>query len=137
MQFNDTTFAHKAKTQPGQPGGTGGKRLALAGLCCAALLLATACEKREDRLTAFDGFYFKAKTGPIDKKKTLADFSTTISNVSQSLEGARAAGRHEGTKYCIAKFGTSSVKWSVGPDTAPEHLRIVDDTLTFQGRCDP
>ena len=112
-------------------------KLALAGLCAGALLLAAGCAKREDKLNPFDGYYFKARIKPVDKKASRADFSTTVWEVSQSLDGARQAGRYEGTKYCIAQFGSSKIKWTVGPDTEPQNLTIVDDTLTFSGRCDP
>jgi len=114
-----------------------GIKLSLFGLCVGALLLSAGCERREDKLEPFDGFYYKAKASTVDKKISLADFTTTVWGVSQSLEGARLAGGYEGTKYCIAQYGTSKIKWSVGPDTAVESLRIVDDTLNFAGRCDP
>jgi hypothetical protein len=132
MLKSDTNMAPSAR-------GTGrqGMKMALVALCAGALLLLAACASREDRMTPFDGFYFKAKTGAVDKKVTRANFTATIWAVSQSLDGARAAGRYEGTKYCISQYGTSQIDWTVGPDTAPEQLRIVDDTLTFSGRCDP
>jgi len=114
-----------------------GTKLALLGLCVGALLLSAGCEPREDRLESFDGAYFRAKASPVDKKVTLADFTTTVWGVSKSLDGARKAGGYEGTKYCIAQYGTSRINWSVGPDTPVENLRIIDDTLSFAGRCDP
>lgn len=112
-----------------------GRVLAIA--CLGTLLFSAGCANRKDRLIPFDGFIFKARTGAVDKKVSLADFTTTISTVSQSLDGAREAGRYEATKYCIAQYGSSKVKWSVGPDSPVEHLTVVDDTLTFSGRCDP
>lgn len=116
-------------------------RLALLGLCVGALLLTAGCAKREDRFFVYEvggqKAIFRAKSSAIDKKVSLADFSATVRDVSQSLDGAREAGRFEGTKYCIAQYGTSKIKWNVGPDTAAEYLRVVDDTLTFSGRCDP
>ena len=42
-----------------------------------------------------------------------------VNGVSASLDGAREAGRHEGTKFCIDAFGTSKINWKVGPDTEP------------------
>lgn len=128
MHKGDMTYVSRRKT---------GAKLALAGLCAGALVLAAGCEKREDRLIPFDGVRFKAKAAAVDKKVTLADFTSTVWGVSQTLEGARAAAGYEGTKYCIAQYGTSNIEWSVGPDTAPEHLTIIDDTLTFSGRCAP
>jgi hypothetical protein len=114
-----------------------GLKLSIGVLCAASLLVASGCTKREDKLTPFDGHYFKAKIKPVDKKASRADFTTTIWAVSQSLDGARQAGHYEGTKYCIAQYGSSKINWAVGPDTAPENLTIVDDTLTFAGRCEP
>lgn len=107
------------------------------GLFCAAVLLSAGCEKREDKLLPFDGFRYKAKAAPVDKKVTLADFTVTVWDVAQSLEGARQAGAYEGTKYCITQYGTSNIKWRVGPDTEPTQLAIIDNKLTFAGRCDP
>jgi hypothetical protein len=100
-------------------------------------ILIAACTPSQDKRDAFDGFYYKAKTSTTNKKTTLAVFTTTISGVSQSLDGARQAGAYEGTKYCIAQYGTSQIEWTVGPDTEPQDLIIVDDKLTFYGRCDP
>jgi vacuolar-type H+-ATPase catalytic subunit A/Vma1 len=112
-------------------------RLRLSALMVGAVVVIAACGQREENREFFDGFYFKAKTGATDKKTSRAVFSTTISGVSQSLEGARQAGAYEGTKYCIAQYGTSQIVWTVGPDTEPQNLTIVDDKLTFAGRCDP
>ncbi len=114
-----------------------GHRLALGTLFVAVLLLSAGCVNRKDRLITFDGIYFKARTGAVDKKVSLADFTTTIQGVSRSLDGARQAGRYEATKYCIEKYGTSKVKWSVGPDTPVDRLSVNEDTLTFSGRCNP
>ncbi|AVO37207.1 hypothetical protein [Pukyongiella litopenaei] len=91
--------------------------------------------KRDEGRIAFDGVYFRSKTAAVDKKVTLADFTTTVKGVSASFDGAREAGRYEGTRYCISNYGTSKIDWSVGPDTDPQRLTIVDDTLTFSGRC--
>lgn len=102
---------------------------------CTALALA-GCASEEDNRVAFDEFYFKAKS-----KKISDDFSrfiVTVPKVSNSLDGARAAAEYEGTIYCLSNFfGTSRVKWTVGPDTPPEQLVIQNDTLTYQGECNP
>lgn len=99
-------------------------------------LAVPACTRPEHRVT-FGGFYFRTKAKPVNKKKTLADFTVTIKDVAQSLDGARQAGGYEGTRYCIDKFGTSRIIWTVGPATDPKQLRIDDGQLLFQGRCDP
>ena len=102
-----------------------------------AILLLSACDNERKKRVAFNGVYFKSKTKAVDKKKTLSEFYTRINGVSYSFDGAREAGRYEGTKYCINNYGTSNIDWKVGPDTDPSHLVITDDSLTFLGRCDP
>lgn len=97
----------------------------------AAALLA-GCNSRDDRI-AFDGHFFRAKLSKVDGQRDV--FTVTVRNVSQSLDGAREAGRYEATKYCIQNYGSSDIRWVVGPETPPQNLRIVDDSLTFQGAC--
>ncbi len=95
------------------------------------------CAGSNKEAIAFDGVVFKARTRPVDKKVSRADFTATIFKVSRSLDGARQAARFEGTKYCIENYGSSAVDWSIGPDTDPGRLRVADDAITFRGRCDP
>lgn len=100
-------------------------------------LLVSACGTAPSSATrvAFDGIYFSAKAKHVNKKATPADFTVTVNRVSQSLDGAREAGRYEGTKFCIQNFGSSRIAWKVGPDTKPQNLRIENDKLTFAGSC--
>lgn len=106
-------------------------------LCLATVLGAlAACTQPEDRIK-FDGHAFKAKARMTDKNESLANFTVEISDVSKSLDGAREAGRYEGTRYCIRNYGTSRIKWAVGPDTDPGSLTVVKDALVFQGVCNP
>ncbi|MDA7963068.1 hypothetical protein [Ruegeria sp.] len=103
----------------------------------AALLLVSACGgsgATSDRLL-FDGKSFRASAKPVDKKAAPGQFRVTVSGVSASLDGAREAGRHEGTRFCIQNFGSSRIVWTVGPDTEPQKLRIEKDKLTFAGTC--
>lgn len=109
-------------------------RTAIVTLVVAAIAL-TACSG-EERGIAFDGVYFKTKTKTVDKKN-LSVFTTSISPVSASVQGALAAARHQGTTYCIQNFGTSRIDWTNSPYAEPETLAVVDDTLTFQGTCRP
>ncbi|WP_246044009.1 hypothetical protein [Ruegeria sediminis] len=104
------------------------------GVFAVAALVAGCGERKEFRVL-FDGHYFRTKAKVVDKKKTLADFTVRVDDVSASLDGAREAGRHAGTRYCIENYGTSRIDWKVGPDTEPRQLRIVDNTLTFAGTC--
>ncbi|UUV05025.1 MULTISPECIES: hypothetical protein [Ruegeria] len=102
-----------------------------------ALASVSACgiiKPSEDRLL-FDGKSFKAKAKPVDKKASPTDFTVVVKGASASLDGAREAGRHEGTKFCVQNFGSSRIDWKVGPDTEPQNLRIIDDQLTFAGKC--
>jgi len=113
------------------------RRTGLVLTAVALIAVAASCNKREDKQFPFDGHYYKVKSSTVDKKATLADFTVTISQVSQSLDGAREAGGYEGTRYCIKYFGSSTIDWTVGPETEPQNLTIADDTLTFAGRCNP
>ncbi|MEY8838475.1 hypothetical protein AB9K41_05510 [Cribrihabitans sp. XS_ASV171] len=102
----------------------------------AALALSAGCarEGRKDRIL-FDGLYFPSKAQAVDKKVSLADFTVTVQDAAQSLDGAREAGRHEGTRYCIETYGTSRIDWVVGPDSDASQLRIADGKLIFRGTC--
>ena len=98
----------------------------------AIALVLGACSNDDD-LVAFDGKYFRTKVKKVDKQWDV--FTVEIRNVSQSLDGARQAGEYAGIEHCVGFFGTSDILWTVGPNTPPEQLQIVDDRLTFQGRC--
>ena len=108
------------------------KGAALAALCL--LALAGCNQKRENRVE-FDGHYFPAKAKAVDRKVSIAEFTVEIKDVSQSLDGARAAGEYEATRYCVTEYGSSRIDWAIGPETAPEDLMIEGDTLTFRGTC--
>lgn len=102
----------------------------------AVLTVVSACggSSSKDRIL-FDGKSFRAKAKVVDKKVSLTDFTVTINGVSASLDGAREAGRYEGTRFCVQNFGSSRIVWKVGPDTEPQNLRIENDSLTFAGTC--
>ncbi len=102
------------------------------------LMLVSACGQvatSSATRVAFDGVYFRANAKHVDKKATPSEFTVTVNGVSQSLDGAREAGRYEGTKFCIQNFGSSRIKWKVGPETEPQNLRIENDKLIFAGTC--
>ena len=94
--------------------------------------LLAGCTDSKNQL-AFDGQYFRTKVAKVDKQRDV--FTVRIRDVARSLDGAREAGRHAGTAYCVENYGSSKINWSVGPDTPPEQLQIVDNTLVFQGVC--
>ncbi|MFK7752006.1 MAG: hypothetical protein AB8B51_05610 [Sedimentitalea sp.] len=92
------------------------------------------CEEDPNRLP-FDGFYFKSKTSKF--KDGLDEFTVTVFEATRSLDGARQAAGFEGTRYCIANYGTSKIVWAVGPQTALDALSVSDDQVVFSGRCNP
>lgn len=101
-----------------------------------ALALALgACTEKDKRL-AFDGQYFRAKSAMVDKDNR-EHFVVTVQKPGQSLSGARQAGAHEGTFYCIRNFGTSRIKWEVGPDMPDADLVLEKGVLTLTGECNP
>ena len=103
----------------------------------AAVSVVSACgvvTSSSDRVL-FDGQFFRAKAKHVDKKAMPTEFTVVVNGVSASLDGAREAGRFEGTKFCIQNFGSSQILWKVGPDTEPQNLTIADDKLTFAGAC--
>lgn len=97
-----------------------------------AALMVGACTDSKNRI-AFDGQYFRTKVSKVDGQRDV--FTVTVRDVAKSLDGARAAGRHEGIAYCVENFGSSDIDWTVGPETAPEALQIIDNTIQFQGVC--
>ncbi len=106
-------------------------------LLVAALAGPVACGRDNPNRIAFDGVIFKSKTRAVDKKVSRADFTSTIYKVSQSVDGARDAARYQGTIYCVTNYGSSRIAWTIGPDTEISRLAVVDDTITFRGKCDP
>ncbi|MBI6630230.1 hypothetical protein JAO82_10090 [Pontibaca sp. S1109L] len=93
-----------------------------------------ACAGSAPKTYPFDGVYFKAKAAAVNKTVTRSVFIVQVADASQSITGAREAGRYEGTRYCIENYGTSDIIWEIGPDN-PE-LVLADDTLTLKGMCD-
>lgn len=101
-------------------------------ITCAALVL-TACSRDRANRVAFDGVFYNGKLTSSGNDRQ--NFVATISPVSEGLEGAIEAGRYEGTKHCIENYGTSTIDWTLGPDSPRDQLRPQGDTLTFQGTC--
>lgn len=102
-----------------------------------ALVALAACSGRDDegnpRRPTFDGIAFNARLSA-DREDRRA-FTITVRPASANVEAAQEAGRYEAVKYCLRNYGGSEAEWTVGPDTPPEQLRIVDDTVTLTGRC--
>ncbi|EDM71214.1 hypothetical protein RAZWK3B_13374 [Roseobacter sp. AzwK-3b] len=104
---------------------------ALILMTVSALMLA-ACSERSERVL-FDGMYFPAKAKKASDDRL--DFEVSVRRASQSLEAAQAAGRHEGTRYCIENFGTSEIAWSEGPDGESGAVQMSNGNLMLKGRC--
>ncbi len=110
------------------------KATLVVAVCVVALAAGCNRVKKEDRIL-FDGFYFPTKASAVDKKATLSQFDVQVKDAGSSIEGAREAGRYAGTRYCIEKYGSSDIIWSVGPDSDPSQLRVVDGALNLRGTC--
>ncbi|MEX0369480.1 MAG: hypothetical protein AB3N09_02545 [Tateyamaria sp.] len=106
----------------------------LFGILIAVLLLSACQERRADRI-AFDGVFFRSSASKVDKQRE--KFEISVTPVSESLEGAREAGRYEATRYCIRQFGSSDIEWAEGPDAEDGTLRISGDKLLLTGTCTP
>ena len=85
---------------------------------------------------AFDGIEFKTKATAIEKENR-AHFTVEVRRATQSIEGAKEAGRYGGTRYCIEQYGTSAIEWVSGPDQENQSLRMDDDDLILEGICKP
>ena len=93
------------------------------------------CERmaKKDELS-FNGINFRSKAKMVDKKDR-SHFTVNVDKATQSIEGAREAGRHAAVTYCIENYGSSSIDWVHGPDVEPEKLRMIEDDLYLEGVC--
>ncbi|MBE1284849.1 MAG: hypothetical protein GJ676_16175 [Rhodobacteraceae bacterium] len=101
-----------------------------------AVMVVAGCENPNYR-EYHDGLYFPTKTKSVDKKTQRETFSVQVSRVAQSVDAARKAAHHEGTKYCIANYGSSKIEWVQDPLDEETPLRVTNDQLNFQGTCKP
>ena len=99
-----------------------------------ALALSACQERRADRI-AFDGVFFRSSSSKVDGVRE--EFQVSVGPASASMDGARAAGRHEATRYCIRNFGSSDIRWLQGPDAEDGTLTIVNDRLLLRDTCTP
>ena len=86
----------------------------------------------EENKVSFDGYYFSSKLSR--SKLDDRSFDLTVSRANRSLSGAREAGRYEATRFCIKNFGTSDVKWILGPDD--QSIGLTGKVLKLSGQCD-
>lgn len=101
-----------------------------------ALALTVAGCTAQDKRLSFDGQFFRAKSQRVTKDDYL-NFIVTVQQAAKSLEGARQAGVHEATYYCLANYGTSRIKWVQGPDVPDAALSFDKDALVLRGECNP
>lgn len=117
--------------------GCGGIEMMKVGFISAVALLAlTACGGSGGGFSediTFDGQSYRTKLST--ERGSRDEFIVTARPVSASLEGAREAARYEATSYCVNTYGSSAIRWTVGPDSPDEVLPISEDTLTLQGTC--
>ncbi|MDW4496890.1 hypothetical protein R5H30_02770 [Sulfitobacter sp. D35] len=95
-----------------------------------ALVIVAGCSANNRKQVFFDGQPFRTKLARGDERHM---FTVTAKPVSASLTGARRAAEYQAIVYCVADYGSSDIRWTVGPDSAS--LPISDDTLTLQGAC--
>ena len=88
-------------------------------------------EPEENKIT-FDGYYFSSKLSR--SKLDDRSFDLTIKRANRSLLGAREAGRYEATRFCVKNFGTSDIKWVLGPDD--QSIGLTGKVLKLSGKCD-
>ena len=104
-----------------------------ATLALITVVMVAGCTERAKRVF-FDGKFYPTREKAVNKDDR-ASFVVTVRKAQQGLDGAREAGRHGGSKYCIKNFGTSEIEWVNGPDDPEETLQLNNGSLTLAGRC--
>ena len=105
------------------------------GLATSSFLMMTACSnpfELEENKVSFDGYYFSSKLSR--SKFDDRSFDLTVRRANRSLSGAREAGRYEATRFCIKNYGTSDIKWFLGPDD--QSIGLTGKVLKLSGQCD-
>ena len=105
------------------------------GFATSSFLIMVGCSnplELEENKVSFDGYYFSSKL----TRNMLDDraFDLTVKRANRSLSGAREAGRYEATRFCIKNFGTSDIKWFLGPDD--QSIGLTGKVLKLSGQCD-
>tara|TARA_B100001121_G_C18426469_1_gene497145 strand:+ start:308 stop:679 length:372 start_codon:yes stop_codon:yes gene_type:complete len=105
------------------------------GLATCSFLIVMGCSnpfELEENKVSFDGYYFSSKLSR--NKSDNRSFDLKVRRANRSLLGAREAGRYEATRFCIKNFGTSDVKWILGPDD--QSIGLTGKVLKLSGQCD-
>ena len=105
------------------------------GLATSSFVIMVACSnpfELEENKVSFDGYYFSSKLSR--SKLDDRSFDLTVRRANRSLSGAREAGRYEATRFCIKNYGTSDIKWVLGPDD--QNIGLTGKVLKLSGQCD-
>ena len=105
------------------------------GLATSSFLIVMGCSnpfELEENKVSFDGYYFSSKLSR--SKLDDRSFDLTVRRANRSLSGAREAGRYEATRFCIKNYGTSDIKWVLGPDD--QSIGLTGKDLKLSGKCD-
>ena len=105
------------------------------GVLMCSFFIMMACSnpfELEENKVSFDGYYFSSKLSR--SKLDDRSFDLTVRRANRSLLGAREAGRYEATRFCIKNFGTSDIKWVLGPDD--QSIGLTGKVLKLSGQCD-
>ena len=107
------------------------------GLLLAGALALSGCATfnsgKGDKRVYYDGVAFKPKVS--SSKEDRENFEVRVKKATQTLTGAREAGRHKAIAYCIEQYGNSDIIWTDGPDAEDGALILDGDTLVMRGRC--
>ena len=105
------------------------------GLATSSFLIMMGCSnpfELEENKVSFDGYYLSSKLSR--SKLDDRSFDLTVKRANRSLSGAREAGRYEATRVCIKNYGTSDIKWVLGPDD--QSIGLTGKVLKLSGQCD-
>jgi hypothetical protein len=69
-------------------------------------------------------------------RESRRDFVVTTRRAARAPAQALEAGRVEGIRYCLTRFGGSEIAWREGPDRPVEAVALTENgALMMRGRC--
>ena len=80
-----------------------------------------------------EGIRFKARASASKEDRRMID--VTVTPFAVNPEASLEAARYQATRYCLLTYGGSDTDWTISPDTPPDQLQVIDDTVTLRGRC--
>ena len=102
------------------------------GVILVALIGLTGCAPKSERVF-FNGVYYPAKAKRVKSDRT--QFVVSVRRAEKGIDGARLAGIHEGTGYCLKNYGTSEIVWTDGSDAENARLTTSGGKLVLKGKC--